>query len=236
MMRLGLGLAALLVPGAALAQAAQCDIPARLPRVHLEGPTASEPARRLAIGGYTLSLIWSPQYCRTRLRSAEDAIQCGGGNGPRFGFTLHGLWPDGIGKDWPQYCKSAGLVPEKVVRSTLCSTPSPQLIQHEFAKHATCMPGYTPASYFARSTGLYAKLAFPDMDSLSRRPQTAASVARAFARVNPTLRPDMIRLLLNRQGWLEELWICHDTRFTPTACRPGGPRGTTRVKIWRGRK
>ena len=235
MKRLWLMLALLAAPGAALAQASQCSVPARLPTAHVEGPTADQPARRLPTGGYTLALAWSPQYCRTRTRSAEDAFQCGGGGAPRFGFTLHGLWPDGVGKLWPQYCKTAPLVPQKVVRDTLCTTPSAQLIQHEYVKHGTCM-GLSPAEYFAKSRALYAGIRYPNMDWLSRRPQTVASFSRSFARANPGLRADMMTLNINRQGWLEEVWLCLDTRFKPTACRPGGPRDKTAVKIWRGRK
>ena len=228
-------LALLALPGAAFAQARECRVPAIVPRAVVEGPTADQPTRQMAIGGYTLAITWSPQYCRSRLSSAADRFQCGGAGGPRFGFTLHGLWPDGVGKLWPQYCKPAGLVPERVVRDTLCATPDPQLIQHEYAKHATCMPGTTPARYFARSTTLYSAIRYPDMDALSRRPLTVARFTRAFADANPGMRPDMLKLNVNRQGWLEEVWLCLDTAFQRTACSPGGPRGSTKLRVWRGR-
>ena len=133
----GLALVALIaMPGTALAQSAQCSPPAQIARPDLEGPTAKEPKRTLPIGSYTLALSWSPQYCSTA-KGGRSAIQCGGRNG-RFGFTLHGLWPDGFGKEWPQYCRAANLVPRQVIRQNLCATPSVQLIQHEWAKHGTC--------------------------------------------------------------------------------------------------
>ena len=144
MPRLILALLLMLAPSAALAQSAQCRMPATLPRPKAEGPTAKEPKRVLPIGSYTLAISWTPQYCST----ARDrgSLQCGGRNG-KFGFTLHGLWPDGVGKEWPQYCRPADLVPRDVVRDNLCATPSVQLIQHEWAKHGTCMTT-KPELYF----------------------------------------------------------------------------------------
>jgi ribonuclease T2 len=226
--------AALLAPAAVQAQALSCSVPATLPRPTPDGPDAREPKRVMPIGGYTLALTWSPEYCRTRQASARDRLQCGGGN--RFGFTLHGLWPDGPDKTWPQYCKPAALIDEPVIRRNLCATPSPQLLQHEWAKHGTCMSP-DPARYFAESTRLYRGIAYPDMAALSRRPQTTASVTRAFARANPGLRADMIRLNVNRKGWLEEVWLCLGTDLNPRGCKATGEgaRANAPVKIWRGR-
>ena len=226
--------AALGVPAAGHAQATSCSLPTALPRPALDGPSAGEPKRVMPIGGYTLALAWSPEYCRTRLASARDRIQCGGGN--RFGFTLHGLWPDGTGKSGPQYCKPAALLDETVIRRSLCATPSAQLLQHEWAKHGTCMTA-EPARYFATSTRLYRGIAYPDMAALSRRLQTTASVTRAFARANPALRADMIRLNVNGKGWLEEVWLCLGTDLGPRRCPNTGEgmRADAPVKIWRGR-
>jgi ribonuclease T2 len=229
-----MAMAALAAPAVLHAQASVCALPASLPRPVPDGPDADEPKRVMPIGGYTLALSWSPEYCRTRQASARDRIQCGGGN--RFGFTLHGLWPDGQGKSWPQYCAPAALLDEKVVRRNLCATPSPQLLQHEWAKHGTCMTP-DPARYFATSTKLYRGITYPDMAALSRRPQTTASFSRAFARANPGLRADMIRLNVNRKGWLEEVWLCLGTDLAPRRCKATGEgaRANAPVKIWRGR-
>ncbi|MDB5696353.1 MAG: ribonuclease, partial [Sphingomonas bacterium] len=141
-MRGWLGLAALAMPAAAQAQAISCALPTTIERPRPDRVTADQPSRVVPIGGYTLALTWNPQHCRAQRRDARASFQCGGGN--RFGFTLHGLWPDGTGRPWPQYCRPAALLPEAVVRANLCATPSVQLLQHEWAKHGTCMPGYQP--------------------------------------------------------------------------------------------
>ena len=221
-------------PGLAQAQAYRCAVPVRPPAVVPDGPDAREPARLLPTASYTLAISWTPQYCRDRGTDPEQRFQCASGN--RFGFTLHGLWPDGAGRDWPQYCRSANLLSAAELRRNLCATPSAQLLQHEWAKHGTCMSA-TPAEYFAQSTGLYSRLRYPDMNRLSRTPQTAGSIAAAFARANRGMRADMVRVTTNRSGWLSELWLCMDRRFRFARCAPnqgGGKPVRTPVKIWRG--
>ena len=233
-MRPGLAALALLAPAPALAQSYACAVPSTLPQLRPDRPSTSQPRRVLPIGGYTLALSWSPQFCRGRAGDASAAFQCGGGN--RFGFVLHGLWPDGEGNDWPQYCRATGLLPEPVVRGALCATPSAQLLQHEWAKHGTCIPGAEPASYFRRSNALYARLRYPAMEALSRRPLTAGALATALARANPGLRPRGMRITTRPGGWLDEVWICLDRRFRYRTCpaHQGGASAKTRVQIWRG--
>jgi ribonuclease T2 len=227
-------LTALTLPGIANAQALVCAPPGTPPRPNPDLPTADQPQRVLPIGGYTLAITWAPQYCRNGGFTPSARFQCGSGN--RFGFTLHGLWPDGVGKDWPQYCTATDLVPPPVIKGMLCSTPSAQLIQHEWAKHGTCM-GTTPAAYFARSSAMYAKLRYPDMDALSRRPLTVGQFAAAFARSNPGIPASAVRVTA-KSGWLDELWLCLDRRFAYERCKPNtvGLPENARLKIWRGRR
>ncbi|MEN2748149.1 ribonuclease T2 [Sphingomonas sp. T9W2] len=234
MKRIALTLAALLVPAAVQAQTLQCALPAQIERPRPDLPTPSQPRRVLPIGSYTLAITWSPEYCRTRADDSRNAFQCGGGN--RFGFTLHGLWPDGEGKDWPQYCASTPILPEAVIAKNLCVTPSAQLLQHEYAKHGTCM-GVSPAAYFNESRSLFQKLRFPNMMALSRRPNlTAGQLAAAIARVNPGITQQSMRITTNKRGWLDEVWLCLDKRRRYAACpaHQGGVTPNTRIKVWRG--
>lgn len=229
-----IALAMLAVPGVAAAQTEQCSVPATLPRPHPDLPSANQPQRILPIGGYTLALTWAPEYCHSNAREPTARFECRSGN--RFGFTLHGLWPDGIGAEWPQYCAATPLLPPATIRRAVCATPSPQLLQHEWAKHGTCM-GITPDAYFARSTGLYGRLRFPDIRSMSRGPVTAGELAKAMADRNPGLPAEAVRVTVNKRGWLDELWLCLDKRFAYTPCHAGSggvPAGTA-LKIWRGK-
>ncbi|GGB27506.1 ribonuclease T(2) [Sphingomonas metalli] len=237
MPRFAVAAALALTPGVAAAQAYRCAVPAGAQPIRPDLPDDRQPRRILPIGGYTLAISWSPQFCRSGSADRpQSRFQCGQGNS--FGFTLHGLWPDGEGKDWPQYCRPTALIPARVVRANLCSTPSAQLMQHEWSKHGTCMAGYTPARYFARSTALYRTLRYPDMEALSRRSATAGDLAAAMAAANPGIAPDMMRITADRQGWLDEIWLCLDRRFRYARCpvHQGGLAPTTPIRIWRDRR
>jgi ribonuclease T2 len=229
-----LGIVAALLPGAALAQAQMCVVPNRVERPRPDLPSAREPRRLMPIGSYTLALTWSPGYCRAHGDEPGRAFQCGSGN--RFGFTLHGLWPDGRGKSWPQYCKRTDILPPALIRKTMCATPSEQLIQHEWAKHGTCMQT-TPEAYFRRATNLYQAIRYPDMDALSRGDGTVGDFKRAFAAKNRAIPVGAIRVTTTREGWLDELWLCLDTRFRYRRCEAGtgGAADDSALKIWRGR-
>ena len=225
-------LAVLLVPAAVSAQVYECSLPTALSRPHRDVPTDKQPRRLLPIGGYTLAVTWSPQDCAVNGGKAEARFQCRGEN--KFGFVLHGLWPDGVGAQWPQYCRAASLLPPAVIRRNLCATPSVQLLQHEWAKHGTCM-ATKPERYFARSTALYRRLRFPDMAALSQRPLTASRFATAFAAVNPGMTAPMLRVTADRRGWLQEVWLCLDKQFRFTRCpaHQGGVAPGTRLRIRR---
>jgi ribonuclease T2 len=228
-------LSLVMLPGVASAQALVCTPPATPPRPVADLPDAGQPKRVLPIGGYTLAITWAPEYCRKGGFSPAARFECGSGN--RFGFSLHGLWPDGVGKDWPQYCKATPILPPAVIKGMMCSTPSAQLIQHEWAKHGTCT-GLVPSAYFGRSNGLYSKLRYPDMDALSRGPLTVGKFQAAFAAANPGISANAIRVTAKRGGWLDELWLCLDTRLNYQRCRAGtgGLPSNATLKIWRGHR
>lgn len=218
------------LPEIAQAQAYRCTVPASVPRPRPDLPDARQPRRVIPTGGYTLAISWAPQFCHARRGDASAAFECGGGN--RFGFVLHGLWPDGRGKTWPQYCRRTGIIPPAVVHANLCATPSAQLLQHEWAKHGTCMSA-TPADYFAQSRHLFDALRYPDMAALAQGTTTAGNIAVAMASANPGLRPDMMRITTTPSGWLDEIWLCLDLRKRYARCpaHQGGAAADTQVRV-----
>ena len=122
----------LLTAGTALAQADRCVIPDRLPQAGDTG--RGGPRRVLPVGGYTLALTWNPGFCRQSANRGE--FQCEPVN--RFGFVLHGLWPDGRGAIWPQYCAPPPRLAEAEIRRNLCTMPSAALQRQQYAKHGSC--------------------------------------------------------------------------------------------------
>jgi ribonuclease T2 len=217
----------------ATAQAWQCQAPANLSRPTVETPKKSE-IRRTPVASYLLALSWSPEYCKRRGKAPEMALQCDGKIGD-FGFVLHGLWPEGKGPDYPQWCRTAGLLSRKVVADNICMTPSVQLLQHEWAKHGTCM-ARKPETYFGAAKLLFEAIDFPDMAKLSKEPLNAAGLADAFAAYNEGLPSSAVKAKTNQRGWLEEVRICLDKKFKPMACPSfvGGAPDKAEVKIWRG--
>jgi ribonuclease T2 len=221
-------LAVLVAPHAAYAQS--CRVPDRLPAAQPERVSPRD-VRPGPITDYLLAVSWSPQYCRARGARA-DPLQCG--RDAEFGFVLHGLWPEGEGRSWPQYCRPVEPLPASVVRSAFCATPSVSLQQHEWAKHGSCMTE-SPAAYFKASTALFNAVKWPDMDALSRARPDVAGLSAAIAGANRGMRADMIRIILSRGGWLEQVRICLNKSYRPARCPRDTPgaRSRDRVKIWR---
>jgi ribonuclease T2 len=217
----------------AQAQAYQCRAPQgpiSVPRI-----IQDEPTRATQVTGYTLSLSWSPEYCRNRERNPDDRIQCSGANG-RFGLVLHGLWPEGEDGNWPQWCPTQRRVSPALLRENICMTPSAELLARQWTKHGACMIR-SPESYFNISRLLWDSLEFPDLDALSRtRSLNAGMVREAFVEANRSFERDEIGLKLSRNGWLQEIRLCYASDFRPGACMPSqfGPENSVEVKIWRG--
>jgi ribonuclease T2 len=219
------------LPGPAFAQAYQCAPPASIGA--LQPVTPDGPPRRVPISGYTLAVSWSPEYCR----KPEDkaSMQCSGVNG-RFGFVLHGLWPEARKGPPPQWCAAARQPSPELIRRNLCMTPVPWLLAHEWAKHGSCMTR-TPEAYYRTSQNLWRSLHWPDADRLSRQDGLmVGDLRRAFVAANPQWRTDQLGVLLSDNGWLRELHLCYNRGFVPTRCTPGqfGPADTAPVKVWRG--
>lgn len=226
---------AVLVAGPALGQAYQCRLPARiapLPPVRPDGPT-----RRAPIAGYTLAVSWSPEFCRGN--RDPGSLQCSGQAG-RFGFVLHGLWPEAVAGPTPQWCALEPRPLPETVRAGLCATPVPRLIEHEWAKHGSCM-AVSPEAYWGIARHLWARFRWPDADGLSRRANlTVGDLREAVLLANPQAAPALPRAAigveLGRNGWLRELRICHNRAYRPAPCDRVrfGPPDSAPLKIWRG--
>ena len=228
---LGFAAASLALAAPVSAQAYQCSLPrtASVPTIARDGPQ-----RQMSVIGYTLAVSWSPEFCRTREGDSGQARQCSGRSG-RFGFVLHGLWPDGA-RGWPQWCSTDARPTGPEIATQLCRSPSARLVARQWAKHGACMT-QSPRTYYRVSAILYDGLRWPDFDRLSRKPDlTAGEVRDWFAAANRGWPSGAVGIKLNARGWLEELRLCYDRRFMPARCDRGrfGPEDEAAVKIWRG--
>ena len=231
MMRFAL-LLALALPTPLLAQAYQCTPPQRLGGQGVP-MQRDEPTVRAPIAGYTLAVSWSPEYCRPVREAAT--LQCSGAIG-RFGFVLHGLWPEARSGRSPQWCSVLPRPSTDLLRRNLCMSPVPRLLEHEWAKHGSCMVR-TPEAYIRTSGILWRSLRWPDADRLSRQDGLAVGdLRRAFVARNPDWKPEQVGVLLSKTGWLREIHLCYGRDFMPAACTRAqfGPPDSAPLKIWRG--
>lgn len=226
-----LALALALLPAPALAQAYQCTIPRSVPPPRPVKPDG--PVRRIPIASYTLAASWSPDYCKTS--GDTHSMQCAKANG-RFGFVLHGLWPEGARGTWPQWCGSARRPSPALIRQHLCMTPSADLIAHEWAKHGSCM-AKSPENYFASAAKLWRSVLWPDADRLSRKKGlTVGDLREEFVAANNGWSRESVAVDVSRTGWLSGIRLCYDRDLHPTRCPAGkfGPADSKPLKIWRG--
>lgn len=220
------------LPAPALAQAYQCAVPERVgPQ---SPPKQDGPTRRGPVDGFTLAASWSPEYCRSN-RQAQRSMQCSGRSG-RFGFILHGLWPEAAYGPPPQWCALTPRPSPEELRQNLCMSPSPSLLEHEWAKHGSCA-AKTPDAYFRLSRAAWQSVVWPDADRLSRKEVlTAGDLRQAVMAANPSWRADAIGVIVSGGGWLREVRLCYDRGFKPAPCSSfqRGVRDGKALKIWRG--
>jgi ribonuclease T2 len=218
------------LPLPALAQAYQCVAPERIDPVRPVRPDG--PVRKVPVARYVLAASWSPEYCKRARDTAS--MQCSGRDG-RFGFVLHGLWPESRSGPPPQWCSLTPRPRPETIRRNLCMTPVPWLLEHEWAKHGSCM-AKRPETYFKVSGILWRSIQWPDADRLSRkRDLTAGDLREAFVMANPGWKRDQIGVEANPRGWLEGLRLCYSRRFRPQRCERDdfGPPDSAPLKIWR---
>jgi len=193
-----------------------CILPTSLPAPHMETVKPEEVVADRPILFHMLAVTWMPETCRAG-GDGQGEMACSGSN--KFGWTLHGLWPNSDGRPYPRYCRAATRVSDATIRAELCRTPSVDLVQHEWAAHGVC--GWdTPEAYFAQSAQMYDKLARP----MPREGMTAGQLRDAFAAANPGLPRGSVYIATSDRVRLREVRICNDLSFNPRPC-PGGEVG-----------
>jgi ribonuclease T2 len=166
---------------------------------------------------YVLSLSWSPEYCAGRNSSPNDT-QCG--DGRRFGFVLHGLWPQFEPRGWPQDCSAGGNLQQETVRSMLDIMPAEGLIRHEWRKHGTCT-GLDARGYFALSRRAFEAVRIPPAfrGPAAQVNTSPAAFKKQLAEANPSWKPDSATLLCSGR-FLQEVRVCLDRDLQPRPCPP----------------
>lgn len=174
---------------------------------------------------YLLSLSWSPAFCL----SDPGAAECGGPR--RFGFIVHGLWPQ-YEKGWPENCDVHQQVPDSVVSGISDIMPARGLVYHEWSAHGTCS-GLDPKDFFALVRRADSGVSIPaSLSGVSQEiERSPRAIAEEFLHANPGLAAQSIVVTCSRQGAprLREVHICLDRDLNPRACSADAARGACRA-------
>lgn len=175
---------------------------------------------------YVLSLSWSPAFCASR-PADKHPEQCRAN--PRYGFIVHGLWPQHAKGGWPERCSTKRRVPQPVIDRMMPLMPSKGLILHQWHKHGTCT-GRSPTDYFAQVAAARARIALPPEVSTPALPAPipAEVLRERLIAANPGLTAQSVALVCNGPRVMEvRLCLGTDLGFRPcspdvrTTCRRG---------------
>lgn len=169
---------------------------------------------------YTMVMSWSPTHC-VNAEEGRDDEQCARTDGLRYGFVLHGLWPQ-YEKGYPEACPigKKPFVPNDVISRMLDIMPSRGLVIHEYKLHGTCS-GLDPANYYNLARRLFNSVRIPDSFKNPFETQFVSprEVEAEFLRANPWLRPDMIAVGCSGPGnRLRDIRICLTREGRGRAC------------------
>jgi len=169
---------------------------------------------------YTLVMSWSPTHCLSA-ESGRDDTQCARSDGMRYGFVLHGLWPQ-YERNYPLSCRTGWrpFVPETVIRDMLDIMPSRGLVIHEYKAHGTCS-GLRPNDYYRLSRLLFSRIKIPKryQNPMETQFVSPRNLVDEFIAVNPGLKPDMISVTCGRSGdRLLDVRICMTRDGRVRAC------------------
>jgi ribonuclease T2 len=164
---------------------------------------------------YLLSLSWSPQYCTDMGDDPEDP-QCAPGR--RYGFVVHGLWPQNQVGDSPRTCSPAPRLDPQTANSMLDVMPSQQLVLHEWGSHGTCS-GLQPGDFFKLTRAAFQKVIIP---ARYRGPSASLTVPvkqfrQSLVDANPGLKPEDFAIYCD-DTFLREVRVCLDKNLRFRAC------------------
>lgn len=176
---------------------------------------------------YLLALTWSPSYCAAEGGEREDA-QCDSGR--RYGFLVHGLWPQ-FERGYPEDCPTSAMPEAADIRAISDLMPSADLVRHEWRRHGGCS-GLSPKAYLqavrTARAAVTVPAAFRQIDSYVM--VAPAEVEAAFMTANPGLRSSAIAVTCDGRH-LREVRICLTRDFGFRACEDVDRRACRADKV-----
>jgi ribonuclease T2 len=196
---------------------AALSLPDSMLAKHHHSPAATADETPGNFDFYLLNLSWAPEFCATH-ESTRSSSECDPAR--RFGFIVHGLWPENNDGSYPQDCAPAQPVAQATVQQMLAIMPARGLIQHEWAAHGTCT-GLSAAEYFSAIRKAYSEVQVPqEFRALAKEESLSPSEIEAnFAAVNHAPR-DAFRISCSR-GELVAVEVCLTKDLQYRSCGPG---------------
>lgn len=192
--------------------------PAELPQQNRARQTSDSTSapRGTGFDFYVLSLSWSPAFCASS-EGSGNRQQCGSDR--RYGFVVHGLWPQNE-NGYPEFCRSSepDRVPDAIGRSLFDIMPSMGLIGHQWRKHGSCS-GLSQKDYFAVTRAAFQAIRLPGKISSGAQANTlsADAIETAFTDANPGLSKRGVSISCDGSR-LEEVRICLNKDLTFRDC------------------
>ena len=162
---------------------------------------------------YVLALSWAPDYCSA---NPDDSQECSLGR--KYGFVLHGLWPQ-YNSGYPSDCSNAPLPPSAKVQFPYLY-PNDKLLEHEWSKHGTCS-GLSASAYLDLASKLKERVQIPAAYVAPSSPfrTTTDDLKKNFLQANPLLTEASLAVNCSGSGrFLSELDVCISKDGRPAAC------------------
>jgi ribonuclease T2 len=181
---------------------------------HGHAPPSQQAAAAARFDYYLLSLSWSPVFCETHPKDP----QCGS---KRFGFVLHGLWPQLNGTRRLENCPTSERLTDAARSLGKTIYPTEKLMVHEWDSHGTCS-GMSAIDYFRISDRARDGIGIPPQFEPGTRTQTmtAADVTKTIRDVNPALTGQSIVVTCSGPE-LAEVRVCLSKELHPVKCGSG---------------
>jgi len=163
---------------------------------------------------YLLALTWMPSFCEVEGDAREDA-RCT--PEAAHGWMVHGLWPQGLGGTWPEFCRTRHRNPtrrETAAQSDLFGASG--AAWHQWNKHGRCS-GLTAEDYFTLTRAAESALTLPHDIAPESALIAPQAVEAAVIASNPNLREDMM-VTVCRRDLITEVRLCLTRDLQPRAC------------------
>jgi ribonuclease T2 len=157
---------------------------------------------------YVLALSWSPEFCHTHPAKPE----CASG---RFGFVVHGLWPQDV-DGYPENCSTApGLRNPSQMTDIM---PDESLVAHEWKTHGTCS-GLDADAYFRLVREAFSSVKIPSEFNNPTRTfsVTPRDLKEKFLGANQRLKAEDLTISCGN-NYLTGVSVCFDKQLQPRAC------------------